>query len=411
MEKDNDMNVKIMNAGLNGERNNGSCRKLAEYLGHEDTDRIDAGKKPLPFTTPDGLEVSKEEVIEKIDRNHCHLSKKDDKFFGIVIAPSRNEIMAMGSNERDIYRAGKKLAKAISDAYAENFNHPGIVDRSDLVLYWKPHFTRGDNGDLQFHIHGIVSRKSRPGYDGKSVKLSPMTNHKDTKDGPVKGGFNRNAFYSKCERIFDNLFNYERSVTETFEYNNTMAHGTPEEKAAQTERLAEEQGDNIENAVKAGIARRRKNLKDKAEVEEIALALSQAPPNVPPSGKDPVVDAFDQADRTVTILHIFEVSSSKDVLDQNLLAAGMTMSVVTGKNGGVTEIVFIHKGRKLTASDIMGSPDYQRLLTRWEAISGQAPESKINAKLEADRAEKESKKLSKQVSQVNPPKKKIGRGM
>lgn len=409
--EDKDMNIKMQNAALNGERNNGSSRKLADYIDHEDADRIAAGKKPISFATADGLKVSTEEVINKIDRNKSHLSIKDDKFIHMVVSPSKTEIDAMGATERELYRSAQKLIQRILDSYAENFNRAGIEDHSDLVAYWKPHFTRDKDGDHQFHIHVIVSRKSKPDSDGKSVKLSPMTNHKNTKDGPVKGGFDRNAFYKKGERIFDQLFNYERSVAETFEYNNTMAHGTPEEKAAQAERLAEEQGDNIENAVKAGIARRRKNLKDKAEVEEIALALSQAPPNVPPSGKDPIVDAFDQADRSVTILHIFEVSSSKDVLDWNLLAAGMTMSVVTGKNGGVTEIVFVHKGRKLSASDIMGSTEHQRLLTRWEAISGQAPESKINAKLEADRAEKEAKKLSKQVSQVNPPKKKIGRGM
>ena len=409
--EDKDMNIKMQNAALNGERNNGSSRKLAEYINHEDADRIAAGKKPIPFATADGLKVSTEEVINKIDRNKSHLSIKDDKFIHMVVSPSKTEIDAMGATERELYRSAQKLIQRILDSYAENFNRAGIEDHSDLVAYWKPHFTRDKDGDHQFHIHVIVSRKSKPDSDGKSVKLSPMTNHKNTKDGPVKGGFDRNAFYKKGERIFDQLFNYERSVAETFDYNNAMAHGTPKEKAEQAERLAEEQGDNIENAIKAGIARRRKNLKDKAEVEEIALALSQTPPNVPPSGKDPVVDAFDQANLSVTIIHIFEVSSSNDALDQNLLAAGMTMSVVTGKNGGVTEIVFIHKGRKLTASDIMGSPDYHRLLARWEAISGQAPETKIIARLESDKAEKESKKLSKQVSQVNPPKKKIGRGM
>lgn len=409
--EDKDMNIKMQNAALNGERNNGSSRKLADYIDHEDADRIAAGKKPISFATADGLKVSTEEVINKIDRNKSHLSIKDDKFIHMVVSPSKTEIDAMGATERELYRSAQKLIQRILDSYAENFNRAGIEDHSDLVAYWKPHFTRDKDGDHQFHIHVIVSRKSKPDSDGKSVKLSPMTNHKNTKDGPVKGGFDRNAFYKKGERIFDQLFNYERSVAETFDYNNAMAHGTPEEKAAQAERLAEEQGDNIENAIKAGIARRKKNLKDKAEVEEIAMALSQTPMNVPPSGKDPVVDAFDQANLSVTIMHIFEVSSSNDALDQNLLAAGMTMSVVTGKNGGVTEIVFIHKGRKLTASDIMGSPDYHRLLARWEAISGQAPETKIIARLESDKAEKESKKLSKQVSQVNPPKKKIGRGM
>lgn len=405
------MNIKMQNAALNGERNNGSSRKLADYIDHEDADRIAAGKKPISFATADGLKVSTEEVINKIDRNKSHLSLKDDKFIHMVVSPSKTEIDAMGATERELYRSAQKLIQRILDSYAENFNRAGIEDHSDLVAYWKPHFTRDKDGDHQFHIHVIVSRKSKPDSDGKSVKLSPMTNHKNTKDGPVKGGFDRNAFYKKGERIFDQLFNYERSVAETFEYNNAMAHGTPEEKAAQTERLAEEQRDNIANAVKAGIARRKKNLKDKAEVEEIALALSQTPPNVPPSGKDPVVDAFDQANLSVTIIHIFEVSSSNDALDQNLLAAGMTMSVVTGKNGGVTEIVFVHKGRKLSASDIMGSTEHQRLLARWEAISGQAPETKIIARLESDKAEKESKKLSKQVSQVNPPKKNIGRGM
>ncbi|MPN65112.1 hypothetical protein SDC9_212891 [bioreactor metagenome] len=71
------------------------------------------------------------------------------------------------------------------------------------------------------HCHLIVSRKDQ----SNKIKISPLTNHKNTKKGTVKGGFDRKNLFQQAEQGFDRLFNYDRQLTETFEYCNTMKNG------------------------------------------------------------------------------------------------------------------------------------------------------------------------------------------
>jgi len=72
------------------------------------------------------------------------------------------------------------------------------------------------------HCHLIVSRKDQ----SNKKKLSPLTNHKNTKKGSIKGGFDRTNLFRQAEQGFDKLFNYNRPITESFEYYNTMKNGT-----------------------------------------------------------------------------------------------------------------------------------------------------------------------------------------
>jgi clindamycin resistance transfer factor btgB len=68
----------------------------------------------------------------------------------------------------------------------------------------------------------IVSRKDQ----SNRKKLSPLTNHKNTKKGTVKGGFDRKNLFQQAEQGFDRLFGYDRQLTESFEYYNTMKNGS-----------------------------------------------------------------------------------------------------------------------------------------------------------------------------------------
>lgn len=68
------------------------------------------------------------------------------------------------------------------------------------------------------HCHLIVSRKDQ----ANKKKLSPLTNHKNTKKGTVTGGFDRVNLFQQAEQGFDKLFGYNRQQSETFDYHNTM---------------------------------------------------------------------------------------------------------------------------------------------------------------------------------------------
>ena len=71
------------------------------------------------------------------------------------------------------------------------------------------------------HCHLIVSRKDQ----ANKKKLSPLTNHKNTKKGAVTGGFDRVNLFQQAEEGFDKLFGYERQQLESFDYQNMMKNG------------------------------------------------------------------------------------------------------------------------------------------------------------------------------------------
>ena len=385
-ESKEEMNIKIQNSGTGGASDcKGSCSDLAHYINHEDQERIDEGLDPLPYLTPNGDEVSTEEVIAAIDANTKGLASNTDKFYHLVVSPSEEEIKAMGSTDKEVYQNAIKLMKAISDAYAKNFHRNGLEDSSDLELYWKCHFTRGEKGELQFHIHGIVGRKTKPlaGLDGKQLKVSPLTNHKDTVDGAVKGGFDRKTFFRKCEKLFDKLFHYDRKVAETFDFNNAMKHGTLEEKSEQTKLLAEENAKDLKTSISAGINRRRKNLSNKHDIDEIA-AMLEGKVDLPEqtSTKETLDDAVKVADMRNTLLFAFANANDKKRLALKLVAEGFTFYFIKAKDvPGIEDIRFVKRGKTYLAHEIMTSNELHTLLSHWHRIGGTKPAFKIREEL------------------------------
>ncbi len=71
-------------------------------------------------------------------------------------------------------------------------------------------------GGEQSHIHIIVSRKDM----SNSYSLSPGSKYKSSEvemNGKmVKRGFDRDAFFAKAEKTFDNTFAYKRNFAETY---------------------------------------------------------------------------------------------------------------------------------------------------------------------------------------------------
>lgn len=237
------MHVKIQGGGKNAgiHANTGSCAAMVEYLQHEDKERLAEGKEVFDFFTGQGVKVSPGEVIQKIDRNHKKLCSDDAKFFHLDINLSKDEIPYLGSTDAEIVANGTILCERLTDIYAKNFNHAGISGGEDILVFFKPHFTRPDKGDLEFHIHGIVSRKDIH----NKYKLSPMSNHRATTAGAVTGGFDRKEFALKIEAAFDELFHYPRKVSDTFIYKLAMKQGTVEEKAEQEAKLSREEAKDI----------------------------------------------------------------------------------------------------------------------------------------------------------------------
>nr|WP_310783087.1 DUF5712 family protein [uncultured Alistipes sp.] len=216
--------------------NTGSSRQLASYMEHEDLERMEKGIYTDGFFNLADDDIYKSKVIKDIDGNIGQLLKTDAKFFAIHISPSENELQAMGNTEQEKAEAMKRYIREVFiPEYAKNFNK--VLSASDIKFYGKIHFDRNrSDNELNMHCHLIVSRKDQ----ANEKKLSPLTNHKNTKKGTVTGGFDRVNLFQQAEQGFDKLFSYNRQLSESFEYSNTMKNGSIDDKLKMQEQELKE---------------------------------------------------------------------------------------------------------------------------------------------------------------------------
>lgn len=243
----------------NGTYNNASsCRQLATYLEHEDLERMEKGIYTEGFFNLTDDNIYKSKVIKDIDTNIGQLLKTDAKFYAIHISPSEKELRAMGNTEQEQAEAMKcYIREVFIPEYAKNFNKE--LSEADIKFYGKIHFdrSRSDN-ELNMHCHLIVSRKDQT----NKKKLSPLTNHKNTKNGIIKGGFDRVNLFQQIEQGFDKLFSYNRQKIEAFDYQNTMKNNPiyeqlklQEQKLEPNERKTEiKQNSNLEDNTNTNIS-------------------------------------------------------------------------------------------------------------------------------------------------------------
>ena len=206
--------------------NAGSSRQLTSYMEHEDLERMEQGIYADGFFDLTDDNIYKSKVIKDIDTNIGQLLKTDAKFYAIHVSPSESELRAMRNTELEKAEAMKRYIREVFiPEYANNFNKE--LSASDIKFYGKIHFDRSrSENELNMHCHLIVSRKDQT----NKKKLSPLTNHKNTKKGTVTGGFDRVNLFQQAEQGFDKLFGYNRQLSESFEYSNTMKNGSIDNK-------------------------------------------------------------------------------------------------------------------------------------------------------------------------------------
>ncbi|MBV4204629.1 clindamycin resistance transfer factor BtgB [Bacteroides salyersiae] len=226
--------------------NAGSSRRLADYCEHEDLERMEQGIYTEGFFNLTDENIYKSQVIKDIDTNIGQLLKTDAKFYAIHVSPSEQELRAMGNTEAEQAEAMKRyIREVVIPEYAKNFNKG--LSAEDIKFYGKIHFDRNrSDNELNMHCHLIVSRKDQT----NKKKLSPLTNHKNTKKGAIKGGFDRNNLFKQAEQGFDKLFSYNRPLSESFEYYNTMKNGSvTDQLKMQEQHIIDERRVNTDNHV------------------------------------------------------------------------------------------------------------------------------------------------------------------
>lgn len=243
----------------NGTYNNsGSSRQLANYMEHEDLERMERGIFTEGFFNLTDDNIYKSKVIKDIDSNIGQLLRTDAKFYAIHVSPSEKELRAMGNTEQEQARAMKRYIREIFiSEYAKNFNKG--LSEADIKFYGKIHFDRScSENELNMHCHLIVSRKDQT----NKKKLSPLTNHKNTKKGSVTGGFDRVKLFLQAEQGFDKLFSYNRQLFESFEYQNTIENGSVAEQLNMQERQIANEKENIQTGMNTIMQTKKSEIKN-----------------------------------------------------------------------------------------------------------------------------------------------------
>lgn len=173
--------------------------------------------------------------------------KTDAKFYAIHVSPSEKELKTMGNTEQEQAEAMRRyIREVVIPEYAKNFNKE--LSAEDIKFYGKIHFDRDrSNNEMNMHCHLIVSRKDQ----SNKKKLSPLTNHKNTKKGVITGGFDRTNLFQQAEQGFDKLFNYNRLLSESFEYYNTMKNGSIREQLKMQEKQNACERENMQVGINA----------------------------------------------------------------------------------------------------------------------------------------------------------------
>ncbi|HEY4327506.1 MAG TPA: DUF5712 family protein [Mucilaginibacter sp.] len=237
--------------------NKGSSDQLVAYLEKENrqAELLDKNYNPEYWFNNKVNGIQPYEVRKSIDNNIAKLSKDDTKFF--LVSPSEKELRYLKEQygEDGAREALKQYANEVMDAYAKNFKRNGIGSNNDLVYFGKlenrRYYTYKDlevrrglakKGEAkpgeQMHVQIIVSRKDMT----NSIKLSPLNNSKgkNAEHSLKVGQFDRVAFKQEAEKLFDSLFDYDRTLQESFNYANTMKHGDYDQRQEMKELLQAE---------------------------------------------------------------------------------------------------------------------------------------------------------------------------
>jgi len=240
--------------------NKGSSGALVNYLEKENRLLYEQNPRLEPeyWFNHQSQEIQPYQVRYDIDHNIDRLSRDEAKFFLINISPSEHELLYLKDEfgEEGAKQQLKQYANQVMDEYARNFKKDKVQSNKDILYYGKlenhRYYTHKDEevkqglakrGEQklgeQIHVQVIVSRKDIT----DSIRLSPLNNSrgKNVAHSLKVGQFDRVAFKQAAERTFDQKFDYDRELWETFKYANTLKHGNPVQKLEMREAEKQEQ--------------------------------------------------------------------------------------------------------------------------------------------------------------------------
>ena len=263
-----------------GNNYHGSASDFVKYLEKENE-----GKSPEEqefFFNQTENDIDAQRVITEIDANTAKLSKRDPKFYSIMVSPSQAELKHIGNDPEKLKQYTRELMKT----YAVSFYRDKEVTVNDVLYFAKlerertysekdkkvkenqayankilnlQHRIRAikegrEQGDVaklqekiqtlereaphkqngkrivpgmakeghQSHIHIIVSRKDVTNSHSLSPGSKFRTSETTLNGEKVKQGFDRDQFYRTAEKTFDKQFGYRRNFVETYHARNLL---------------------------------------------------------------------------------------------------------------------------------------------------------------------------------------------
>ncbi|MFD2101437.1 MobB family relaxase [Flagellimonas iocasae] len=263
-----------------GDSYQGSARDFINYLEKENQGKAPEDQE-LFFNQAEN-NIDAQRVIAEIDANTSKLSKKDPKFYSIMVSPSQAELRHIGNNPEML----KEYTRELMKTYAASFYRDQEVTVKDVLYFAKLERERtysekdkkvkenqayaskilelqhqiraikegrgqGDVAKLQVkinaleleaphkqngkrivpgmakeghqsHIHIIVSRKDMTNSHSLSPGSKFRTSETTLNGEKVKQGFDRDKFYRASEKTFDKQFGYRRNFVETYHARNLL---------------------------------------------------------------------------------------------------------------------------------------------------------------------------------------------
>jgi len=263
-----------------GDNYHGSASDFVMYLEKENEGKALEDQELFFNQTENDIDAQR--VIAEIDANTAKLSKRDPKFYSIMVSPSQAELKHIGNDPEKLKQYTRELMKA----YAASFYRDKEVTVKDILYFAKlerervysekdkkvkenqayaskilelQHQVRAikegrEQGDIvkiqekidalemeaphkqngkrivpgmakeghQSHIHIIVSRKDITNSHSLSPGSKFRTSETTLNGEKVKQGFDRDKFYRTAEKNFDKQFGYRRNFVETYHARNLL---------------------------------------------------------------------------------------------------------------------------------------------------------------------------------------------
>lgn len=176
-------------------------------------DLMDEYAKNFNRKYENGKPLEGKDILYYAKIEHERTYKFGEKRFEKQIAYNRKIDLRIAEKRKEFESATKPKDRIKADERIKELEKQYIKNKEGTIIR---EGAKKDGNNL--HAHIIISRLDKT----QTMQLSPMANHKQSKNKlngkEVAIGFNRDAFVSSGEKLFDKKFEHDRSYEHSYNY-------------------------------------------------------------------------------------------------------------------------------------------------------------------------------------------------